>query len=94
MGLRLLPGGINPEAPVPADEVAFRREVGQRVRLQRVRCRLSQQELAERAGVSRAFVGAIERGTKGLDAWRLHLIARELGKPLGWLFGEPEGRPR
>lgn len=40
------------------------RELGRRVRQQRVMCDLTQEELAERSGISCSFVGHIERGEK------------------------------
>jgi DNA-binding XRE family transcriptional regulator len=67
---------------------AFRAAVGSRVRFARALCGLSQDELASQAGVSRTFVSAIERGTHGLDAWQLRLIARAVDRPLYWLLGD------
>jgi DNA-binding XRE family transcriptional regulator len=62
---------ITPAAVVrPDTEAALRREVGRRLRFRRLWLRLSQDELAGRAQVTRNFVSAIERGAQGLDAWR------------------------
>lgn len=72
----------------PYGEAAFRREVGRRIRVERICRNLSQHELAARAGVGRNFVGSIERGVHGLDAWRLRRVAGALGRSLGWLLGE------
>lgn len=57
----------------------YRMVVGKRVRTERVWQVLSQDELADKAGVTRNFVSAIERGAQGLDAYRLRLIADALG---------------
>jgi DNA-binding XRE family transcriptional regulator len=65
---------------------AFRAEVGSRVRFARALVGMSQDQLACRAGVSRTFVSAIERGTHGLDAWQLRLVARAVDRPLCWLL--------
>ena len=40
------------------------RELGRRVRQQRMMCGLTQEELAEKSGISCSFVGHIERGEK------------------------------
>lgn len=40
------------------------RELGRRVRQQRVMCDMTQEELAEKSGISCSFVGHIERGEK------------------------------
>lgn len=40
------------------------RELGRRVRSQRAMCGLTQEELAEKSGISCSFVGHIERGEK------------------------------
>lgn len=74
--------------PEPYGEDVFRREVGSRIRAERALRNLRQEELAHRAGVSRNFVSAIERGTQRLDAWRLLHLARALDCELGWLLDE------
>jgi transcriptional regulator with XRE-family HTH domain len=73
-------------APAAVEEAA--RELGRRVRLARVRRRLSQRELASRAGVSYVTMRAVEAGSllTGLGAylaaiWALGL-ERELAKLL------------
>lgn len=68
------------------DHVAFRQQMGRRLRELRVHLHLSQQELAARAGVSRNFVGGVERGVQSLDAWRLQLLSRALRVPPGTLL--------
>ena len=40
------------------------RELGRRVRQQRTMCGYTQEELAEKSGISCSFVGHIERGEK------------------------------
>jgi transcriptional regulator with XRE-family HTH domain len=67
-------------------EKTFRRDVGRRIRAERSLRNLRQDDLAERAGVSRNFVSAVERGTQRLDAWRLRHLARALNCELGWLL--------
>jgi transcriptional regulator with XRE-family HTH domain len=79
---------------VPLGEVAFRRELGRRIRSERTLLNLRQEELAERAGVSRNFISAVERGTQRLDAWRLLHLARALDCDLGWLLLDERRLPR
>lgn len=71
-------------------ELEYRRLVGKRVRVGRIWLELSQDELAAKAGVSRNFVSAIERGAQGLDAWRLWALAEGLGGTLDWLLTGPD----
>lgn len=73
-----------------AEERSVRRQVGKRLRTQRVWLELSQDEVAAKAGVTRNFVSAVERGAQGLDAWRLTHVAHALGTTLGWLLGDPD----
>ena len=70
------------------EHASYRAEVGSRLRFARALVGLSQDELAVRAGVSRAFVSGIERGTHGLDAWQLRRLARALDRSLCWLLGD------
>jgi transcriptional regulator with XRE-family HTH domain len=78
----------------PYGEANFRRDVGNRIRAERCLRNLRQEELAERAGVSRNFVSAVERGTQRLDAWRLRHLARALDCDLGWLLLDERPLPR
>jgi DNA-binding XRE family transcriptional regulator len=55
---------------VTEQEAAYRRLIGKRVRAERVWQELSQDELASKAGVTRNFVSAIERGAQGLEPTR------------------------
>ncbi|HEV7656576.1 MAG TPA: helix-turn-helix transcriptional regulator [Mycobacteriales bacterium] len=71
-------------------EAALRNEVGRRAYVRRVWLGLSQQELADKAHVSRNFVSAIERGAQGLDVWRLWRLAEALGGTVDWLVGGPD----
>jgi transcriptional regulator with XRE-family HTH domain len=75
-------------------ERTFRSQVGRRLRTQRVWLALTQDDLAGKAGVSRNYVSATERGAIGLDAWRLRLLARALGTTLGWLLDDSDSWAR
>ena len=70
------------------EERQFRERTARRMHLRRVWLELSQDEVAGKAGVSRNFVSAIERGAQGLDAYRLALLAGALDVDLAWLLGD------
>lgn len=55
---------------------------GQKVREERVRLDLSQEELARRAGVHRTYVGMIERGEKNITLTNIEKISKALGLSL------------
>jgi ribosome-binding protein aMBF1 (putative translation factor) len=63
--------------PLPPER-RYREQIGRRLRAPRAWKELSQTEVAEKAGVSRNFVSAIERGAQGLDLFRLRLLADAL----------------
>ena len=48
--------------------------------------RLSQEELAERAGVHRTYIGMIERAEKNITLENIEKIAKALEIPLGDLM--------
>ena len=77
-----------------AIELEYRRLVGKRVRMERVWQDLSQDEVAAKAGVTRNFVSAIERGAQGLDAFRLRNLADALGLRFEDLMAADDRRPR
>ena len=71
----------------PATEEDYRRQIGRRARIARTGLGLSQGDIALKAGVTRNYVSATERGAQGLDTWRLRQLADALGVTLGWLLG-------
>jgi transcriptional regulator with XRE-family HTH domain len=64
------------------DTAVFMRAMGKRVRLLRLMAEMTQEELADAAGISRSFVSLIEHGAGGVDVVRLIRIAAVLGLPL------------
>jgi transcriptional regulator with XRE-family HTH domain len=71
---------------VTADERAWLRGVGMRVRLARVSRRESQAELGARAGVSRVSVGRVERAEHPAVVLAYVRLARAIDLPLGELL--------
>lgn len=74
-------------AAVPVTEDDYRRQIGRRIRIARTALGLSQDDVAGKAGVTRNFVSAAERGAQGLDTWRLRQLADALDVSFGWLLG-------
>lgn len=52
---------------------------GERVRTERMRRGFSQEELGEKAGVHRTYVGMIERGEKNITLLNIEKFSRALG---------------
>lgn len=52
---------------------------GERVREERLRQNISQEELASRAGVHRTYIGMIERAEKNITLENIEKIAKALG---------------
>jgi transcriptional regulator with XRE-family HTH domain len=67
---------------------------GARVREERERLGLSQEELADRAGLHRTYLGGVERGERNLGLLNVVRIARALDLPLPVLFSDSTGRPK
>ena len=56
------------------DEEAILRELGSRIRAQRKRIGLTQEELALVAGVDRSYFGAVERGERNITFMVLYRL--------------------
>lgn len=67
--------------------------LGERVRSERLRLRLSLDGLAARAGVSRSMLSAVETGGKAPTVLVLHRIATGLGVSMSRLLGEERSEP-
>jgi len=66
--------------------------IGNAVRLLRRNIGISQEELAEKSGLHRTYVGMIERGEKNITVLSATKIAKALGVPLSSLIKAAEGR--
>jgi putative transcriptional regulator len=60
--------------------------LGNRLRVARAERRLSQEELARLAGVTRQTISSIENGQYGPSALLAFVLARRLEKPVAELF--------
>ena len=59
---------------------------GEQIRNRRIELGLSQEALAERAGLHRTYVGMIERGEKNITLYNLLKFAKALNITLGDLL--------
>lgn len=66
--------------------VDARQAFGDRVRTLRAERGLSQEALAEKAGLHRTYVGSIERGERNVGLDNIHRIADALDVPVTDLF--------
>ena len=62
--------------------------IGQRLRQYRLQKHLTQEQLAERAGLHPTYIGQVERGEKNLTIESLYRISLALQIPLSQLFGQ------
>lgn len=67
---------------------------GSRVRAVRERLGLSQENLADRVGMHRTYLGGVERGERNIGLLNLLRIARALGVTPGSLLEEAGRRER
>jgi len=72
----------------------FRAAFGKRVRELRDRLGLSQEELAERAGLHRNYIGGIERGERNVAILNVARLASGLGVSIAELFAPFDKRQR
>jgi len=61
-------------------------QFGQKIRAERLKLKLSQEELAARAGVHRTYIGMIERAEKNITLANIGKIAKALNVPIRKLF--------
>ncbi|HAJ44775.1 MAG: helix-turn-helix protein [Candidatus Azambacteria bacterium GW2011_GWE1_42_9] len=59
---------------------------GQRVRKERTKLGLSQEELANRAGVHRTYIGMIERAEKNITLENIQKVCKALSLRIGDFF--------
>lgn len=68
-------------------------ELGAKLRASRVGARLTLQEVAEAAGVSRSFLSQVERGRVSPSIATLRRVADALATPMAHFFGSPDDSP-
>jgi transcriptional regulator with XRE-family HTH domain len=70
------------------DEEAILRELGSRIRAQRKRIGLSQEQLALVAGVDRSYFGAVERGERNITFLVLYRLCVALRCDVAHITGD------
>jgi XRE family aerobic/anaerobic benzoate catabolism transcriptional regulator len=70
------------------EEASFVWALGNCIRVLRLHQRLSQEQLADAAGVSRVFLSGVERGLHAPNVLNLRRIALALNAPLALLVNE------
>lgn len=70
----------------------MRQILGTNIRLERVRQRLTQEELAALSGTNQNYVSEIERGISAATVDVIERLARALGVSVAALFDESMGR--
>ena len=58
------------------------------VRTVRLRAKISQEELADRSGLDRTYIGGVERGERNPSLLSIHKIAEGLNVTVSELFAE------
>jgi transcriptional regulator with XRE-family HTH domain len=64
--------------------------IGWNLRRLRVACGLSQERLALAAGIDRAYVGRVERGSENVTITTMEAMATALSVPIAALLIEPD----
>ena len=71
------------------DERTFLRQIGDRIRHERQALGWTQEELGNRCGLHRTFIGSVERGERNVSILNLRLIARTLRVEVRDLLASP-----
>ncbi len=65
------------------------KKLGERIRTERLRLNLTRAQLAENAGISDTYMGAIERGERSLTLDTLVRLVNRLGVTVDYLLSDP-----
>ncbi|MBX7106640.1 MAG: helix-turn-helix transcriptional regulator [Gemmataceae bacterium] len=66
----------------------IRERFGDAVRTRREKLGLTQEDLAEKAGIHRTYLSDVERGSRNVSLVNIERLARGLGLRIGDLFAE------
>jgi transcriptional regulator with XRE-family HTH domain len=75
---------------VVAGRNPFLRKLGERIRDLRQKAKMSQEVLADEAGLDRSYMSGIERGVRNVSVLNLARVAKALGIPITRLFSDSE----
>ncbi len=68
------------------EKIQVLKQFGNKVREERLKKRFSQEELAEKAGVHRTYIGMVERAEKNITLRNIQKVAEALDLPISDLF--------
>jgi transcriptional regulator with XRE-family HTH domain len=66
----------------------FLRALGDRIRDRRNELKLTQQELGDKCGLHRTFIGSVERGERNVSVLNLRVLAAALRTTIGDLLAK------
>ncbi|WP_342618402.1 helix-turn-helix transcriptional regulator [Rhodoferax sp. GW822-FHT02A01] len=67
--------------PDPSAKLSLRQVFARNIRLVRVHAGMSQEAMADEAGLDRAFVGTLERGQRNISIDNIELLCKAIGVP-------------
>lgn len=67
-------------------EVSARDRLAQRLRMERAKRGISQEELADLAGLHRTYVGSVERSERNISVDNIELLSKALGMDIAELL--------
>lgn len=73
---------MDTSGPITEAQLAARKAIGDEIRARRARIRLSQQELADQAGMSKQTIFRLEKGERDLDYPQAIALAAVFGTDL------------
>ncbi len=65
-----------------------RKLLGKRIREERLRCKLTQEELSEKVDVTASYIGAVERGEKSMTLEKLIDVVNALGVSVDYILSD------
>ena len=74
----------------PGHSQDVKKRFGEAVRSHRLRCGLTQEKLARRAHLHRAYISDVERGARNLSLDAMHRLATAMETSIADLFREEE----
>ena len=74
--------------PAKQVEVSFEQYIGGRIRQERQRQNMTQDDFVAKADISKAYLSEVENGIRSIGLYKAANVAAVLGKDLKWLVGD------